>query len=149
MRDWIWILAVCISWAPPAAAWDKRATNMSGNAGQTCAMQENAQVGVNFSNVVVTDLKKVGSEMDRKIDELIALAKQSGLQKIEVQSYSYNIYAVSSGVPMPAGVPIPYQYSGNVSFAVEPCEKASGLMSLLADKGYSASLNVNAYRQCQ
>ena len=44
---------------------------------------------------------------------------------------------------------LPYQYSGNVSFSVEPCAKASDLMALLAAKGYSANLNVNAYRQCQ
>ena len=51
----------------------------AGNPGQNCAMQEQGQVGVNFNNVMVTDLK--GSEMDRKIDEVIALAKQSGIKR--------------------------------------------------------------------
>jgi hypothetical protein len=110
-------------------------------------MQETGQVGVSFNNVMVAKLERIGAEMDHKIDEVLALAKQAQLTKIEVQSYSYNVYPVSSGFP--PGANLPYQYSGNVSFSVEPCAKASELMSMLAAKGYSANLNVNAYRQCQ
>src|SRR4030095_5418732 len=98
---------------------------------------------------MVTKLDRIGADMDQKIGEVTALAKQSGIAKIEVQSYSYNVYPVSSGMPAAPGVTIPYQYSGNVAFAVEPCAKAPALMSLLASRGYTANLSVNAYRQCQ
>lgn len=147
MRRWIFVLAVGMTFAGPVRAWEKGAVAMPGNPNQTCAMQETGQVGVSFNNVLVTKLDRIGAEMDQKIDEIAALAKQSGLAKIEVQSYSYNVYPVSSGYP--AGANVPYQYNGSVSFAVEPCAKASALMSLLASKGYAATLNVNAYRQCQ
>jgi len=133
--------------AAPAAAWEKGAVAMPGMPNQTCAIQETGQVGVNFTNVMVAKLDKIGGELDAKIDEVIALAKQSKVQRIEVQSYNYNVYPVSNGYP--AGATVPYQYNGSVTFAVEPCERASELMSLLVSKGYAANLNVNAYRQCQ
>ncbi len=147
MREWVGVLAIGAALAGPVAAWEKGAVAMPGNPEKTCAMQETGQVGVNWSNGMVTKLDRVGAEMDKRIDEVIALARQSGIEKVEVQSYNYNVYPVSSGLP--AGPDVPYQFSGNVSLAVEPCAKASALMSLLAAKGYSASLNVNAYRQCQ
>ena len=137
-------LVIAMSWAAAAAAWERGAVSTA--AGQTCTMQENGQVGVSFNNVMIAKLDRISAEMDAKIDEVLALAKQAQLAKIEVQSYSYNVYPVSTGYP---AANLPYQYSGNVSFSVEPCAKASDLMALLAAKGYSANLNVNAYRQCQ
>src|SRR5262245_37791850 len=131
MRSWIWIFALGLAFARPARAWEKGPVAMPGNPGQTCAMQETGQVGVNFNNLIVAKLDGIGAELDQKIDDITALAKQSGVTKIEVQSYSYNVYPVSSGFPIGAGIAVPYQYSGNVSFAVEPCAKASALMSLL------------------
>ena len=133
-----------VSCAAAAAAWERGPSSAAN--GQTCTMQETGQVGVSWNNVMIAKLDRIGASMDAKIDEVLALAKQAQLKKIEVQSYSYNVYPVSNGVP---GPDLPYQYSGNVSFAVEPCAKASDLMALLAAKGYSANLNVNAYRQCQ
>ena len=149
MRRWCRVLAIAAACAAPAAGEDKRAIAQPNSSGQSCAFQETGQVGVNFNNTMVTKLDRVGAELDAKIAEISALAKQSGIAKIEVQSYSYNVYPVSSGYPNAPGQAIPYQYSGNVSFAVEPSAKAPALMSLLADKGYSANLNVSAYRQCQ
>jgi uncharacterized protein YggE len=139
------VFGLSVFWAAGAFAWEKGPVSMSN--GQNCTMQESGQVGVSFNNVMVARLDRIGAEMDQKIDEVLALAKQAQLSKIDVQSYSYNVYPVSSGLP--AGASVPYQYSGSVSFLVEPCAKASELMSLLAAKGYSANLNVNAYRQCQ
>ena len=139
------VLGIAVFAAASASAWERGAVSTAN--GQKCTMQETGQVGISFNNVMVTKLDRIASEMDQKIDELLALAKQAQLTKIEVQSYSYNVYPVSTGSPPSANVP--YQYSGNVSFSVEPCAKASELMSLLAAKGYSANLNVNAYRQCQ
>ena len=147
MRSWIGVVALGVICAGPARGWERSAVAMPGNPGQTCAMQETGQVGVSFNNVLATKPARIGADVDQKIDEITALAKQAGIAKIEVQSYNYNVYPVSSGLP--AGANVPYQYNGSVSFAVEPCEKAAGLMSLLASKGYAATLNVNAYRQCQ
>src|SRR5262245_39029219 len=147
MRWWTGLAALGVILAGPALAWEKGAVAMPGNPGQTCAMQETGQVGVSFNNVMVAKLDRIGAEMDQKIDEITALAKQAGIARMEVQSYNYNVYPVSSGLA--AGANVPYQYNGSVSFAVEPHEKAAALMSLLAGKGYSANLNVNAYRQCQ
>jgi len=142
------LLVIALSLAVEAAAWDKRAVAMPGNPGQTCAMQETGQVGVSFNNVWVAKLDGIGREMDQRIDDVIALAKQAEIAKIEVQSYNYNVYPASSG-GSPGGAATPYQYSGSVTFSVEPCSRASELMSLLASKGYAANLNVSAYRQCQ
>jgi uncharacterized protein YggE len=149
MRLAIGVLVVCASLSAPVGAWEKDARPMPGNPGQSCAMQEQGQIGVNFNNVMVTDLKALGAEMDRKIDEVIALAKQSGIQKIEVMSYNYNVYPVSSGYPTAPGVAMPYQYNGSVSFTIDSLAKGPDLMALLSGKGYAATLNVNAYRQCQ
>jgi uncharacterized protein YggE len=140
-------LVIALSLAGGAAAWDKRAVAMPGNPGQTCALQETGQVGVSFNNVMVAKLDGIGREMDQRIDEVIAFAKQAQIEKIEVQSYNYNVYPASGGYPGSVGMS--YQYNGSVSFSVEPCSRASDLMSLLASKGYAANLNVNAYRQCQ
>ena len=140
----IFAFVTAAAWAAAASAWERGPVTTNG---QKCTMQETAQVGVSWNNAVIAKLGKVGAEMDKKIDEVLALAKQAQLSKIEVQSYSYNVYPVSGGFS--AGANLPYQYSGNVSFMVEPCAKASDLMALLAAKGYSANLNVNAYRQCQ
>ena len=139
------VLGMIVSWAAAASAWEKGPVAVSN--GQNCTMQETGNVGVTFNNVMVAKLDRIAAEMDQKIDEVLALAKQAKLTKVEVQSYSYNVYPVSSG--MPAGASVPYQYNGNVNFAVEPCARASELMSMLAAKGYTANLNVNAYRQCQ
>jgi uncharacterized protein YggE len=98
---------------------------------------------------MITDLKSLGTEMDRRIDQVIALAKQSGVQRIDVQSYNYNVYPVSTGYAPTPGVAVPYQYNGSVTFAIEPLAKGPELMAALSAKGYSANLNVNAYRQCQ
>jgi hypothetical protein len=149
MRLAVGVLVVCTSLSVSAGAWEKDARPMPGNPGQSCAMHEQGQIGVNFNNVMVPDLKALGAEMDRKIDDVIALAKQSGIQKIEVMSYNYNVYPVSAGYPTAAGVAIPYQYNGSVSFVIDPLAKGPDLMALLSAKGYSANLSVNAYRQCQ
>ena len=138
------VIALVMSWAVGAAAWEKGATTANG---QKCTIQETGNVGVTFNNVMVAKLDRLAAEMDQRIDEILALGKQAQLTKFEVQSYSYNVYPVSSG--MPATASVPYQYNGNVNFAVEPSARASELMSLLAAKGYTANLNVNAYRQCQ
>ena len=140
MRDVFF--AIALAAALPAAAEDPRPA-------QKCAFTETGQVGVNFNNVLVTKLDRIGAELDAKIAEISGLAKQAGIAKIDVQSYNYNIYPVSSGSPNVPGQAIPYQYNGSVMFAVEPSAKASALMSMLAAKGYSANLNVSAYRQCQ
>ena len=149
MRFEIGIFVVCAALAGSAAAWDRDARAMPGNPGQLCAMQEQGQLGVSFNNVMVTDLKTLGSQMDRKIDDVIALAKQAGIQKIDVQSYNYNVYPVSGGMAATPGVAMPYQYNGSVSFSIEPLANGPDLMALLSGKGYAANLNVNAYRQCQ
>ena len=148
-RSTLFAFALAAVWMAPAAAEDRRKITQPSSGGPTCAFSETGQVGVNFNNVMVTKLDRVGAELDGKIQEISALAKQAQLTKIEVQSYSYNVYPMSSGSPNVPGQAIPYQYNGSVSFAVEPSNKAPALMSLLASKGYSANLNVSAYRQCQ
>ena len=145
MMRMISALVISVFVAEVASAWEKGPVSTAN--GESCAMQDAAQVGVSFNNVMVVKLDRIGAEMDQKIDEVLGIAKQAQLTKIEVQSYNYNVYPVSGGLPASANQS--YQYNGSVSFAVEPGAKASALMSLLAAKGYSANLNVNAYRQCQ
>jgi hypothetical protein len=109
--------------AAGASAWEKGQVSTSN--GQSCTMQETGQVGVSFNKRDVAKLERIGAEMDQKIDEVLALAKQAQLKKVEVQSYSYNVYPVSSGLPASAN--LPYHYSGNVSFLVEPCRRRPSL----------------------
>lgn len=59
------VLAIAVAWAAAASAWEKGPVKTSN--GQSCAMQETAQVGVNFDNVMVAKPDRIGAEMDEKI----------------------------------------------------------------------------------
>lgn len=116
----------------------------------SCPMVENTQININF-NSRQTDLTQIKSLMDDKLKEAEALANKAGIDKFELQSMNYNIYANNSGgcnCSNEANKNSVYQLNGNMSFIVEPSEKAIDFMVLLNEKGYTSGLNVNKYRRC-
>ncbi|MCB1681588.1 MAG: hypothetical protein H6858_07400 [Rhodospirillales bacterium] len=121
---------------------------------QNCKLVETVQFGVNFSNVSV-DPKTAKSFMDDKISELRALAKDLGIENLEIQNLNYSIYnnnynynyANCGGAP--ASAPAVMQLNGNVSFIVGDSAKGTALMEKAGEKGYNVNFNMNAYRQCQ
>ncbi len=114
---------------------------------QNCPLQETATVNVNL-NSVETDPSVVRSIMDKKIEEATALGTQSGLEKVDVQSFSYNLNKNSSGGNCSAANE-QYQFYGNINLQVSPASKAPDYMTLLQKSGFTASLSVNVYKQCQ
>ncbi len=128
------------------AAWAKvaRATGDT----QDCPMRTDSQITVNF-NSTESDLSKIQSKMDVRLIEAQALAKQAGIDSAELQSSSYSLYDNGTGGGCAAGANPQFQVNGSMTFKVQPPEKASDFLALLAGKGYGVSINVNSYRQCE
>lgn len=143
------LIAFIVIFTTTSSAYaEKRVSaGVSGN-DQKCKMVTTAQVGVNFNNVE-SNVSTVKSSMDQKIAAITALAKEAGINTVELQSSNYSAYANnnSGGCPSPENMQI--QISGNASFDVKPPEKAGDFMNLLIAKGYMANFNVNSYKQCE
>jgi hypothetical protein len=105
----------------------------------TCPV-ENAQVNVTFSGMD-TDVTAARAKLDAKMAEIKGLAQEQQFTELVVQSHNYSISTGYAG----AGAEARYQYNGNISFRLQPAEKALDFMQLLAKKGYQTSINVNSY----
>lgn len=136
------VLAAFLAVVAGVAHADAKMVAVSSPYAQKCTMNETASVSISFSNMAV-DLKQMHSVMDQKISDTKALAVQAGVETADLQSYNYNVYSSGSGQA------IQYQSSGNINYNVSPGAKAPDFAALLIEKGYTASLNVNAYKQCQ
>lgn len=114
----------------------------------SCPMTEQTQVNINF-NSQYADLKQIKELMDNKVEEIEAMAKKAGIEKIVLQSMNYNIYA-NRGYQNNFDGPDQrvYQLNGSMSFNVEPADNAIELMEMLNNKGYNGGMNVNKYRRC-
>jgi uncharacterized protein YggE len=130
-------------------ARDQVAVTLAGNsdAEPNCTMQDTGQVSITF-NSTESDLTKIAPMMDQKTKEVEALAKESGIDKLDFQSSNYSIYTNNNG-SCGASSSNTYQYNGSVSFNITPAAKATDFMVLLTQKGYSANVNVSSYKQCQ
>jgi uncharacterized protein YggE len=119
---------------------------------QQCVMTETAQVMISLNNTDVA-LAEAPAVFNKKIESIVALGKEAGVENPKIQSYNYNVYNNSGGGCCEGdcgdGAPGHYRYNGSVTFNVEPVAKAAGFADLLSKNGYSANLNVNAYSQCQ
>lgn len=130
-------------------ARDVLGTGMSASGSQKCEMKGDAYVYVNFNNNE-TDLTKVKSMMDTRIEEVKALATAAGVTEVELHSLNYNVNSNGGGdgCGMSQGSKT-FQVYGNLNFKVTPTDQASALMVALVEKGYNANFNVNMNRQCQ
>ncbi len=121
-------------------AFAERVAAHSGALASGCGMIETAQISIAF-NGVEQDAAVIKAKFDEKIKEIEQTMKTLGLDKVEMQSMSYNINPQNYGNASSL-----FQYNGSVSFTVVPANKGADLMSALSKKGYQPSLNVNAYR---
>ncbi len=119
----------------------------SHTANKLCKMVEQATVNVTF-NEQVFDIKNIKTEMPSKIDRIKTLAKDIGLEEIELQNMNYSSNSNSNN-NNDCNSKKTFNFYGNTSFKIKPADKASDLVLLLTDNGYNANLNMNAYRQCQ
>lgn len=111
-----------------------------------CAMQETASLSTNWSGMS-ENVKGVRALFDSRMKQIQEHGKKVGVEKLELQSQSYNIYSQNNGMGSTGG----FQYNGNASFMVKPADKAADLLELLTTNGIQASLNVNMYKSgtCQ
>ena len=114
--------------------------------GKECSMVETANVGVNFNNIE-TELKESRSYIDKKVDDISAIALGLGIEDLEINSLNYNIYSNNSGGCNASNNG--YRLNGNISFKMSNSEKAAELMEALNEKNYNVNFNMNAYRQCR
>lgn len=77
------------------------------------------------------------------------LAKETGLEKIELQSFNLNINPNFNGGHNDFSGPRLYASQINMSISVFPGSKAFDFMAALEKKGFSPSLNMNTYRNCR
>jgi len=132
----------------PSPAAESTAGNLKAvrsSADQKCRMREEGTVNINF-NDSETDVQKVKPAIDAKIQEVMDLSKGAGIE-VEIQSMNYGANSNSYGCGDSASRGS-YQINGSFSLKVRPSDKAAALTAILAQKGYNASFNVNAYRQC-
>lgn len=121
---------------------------------QNCKLIETVQFGVNFNNVNV-EPKTAKTFMDDKIADLRNIAKDVGIESLEIQNLNYSVYnnnynyAYTSYGSTPAALPTVMQLNGNVSFIVQDSAKGTALMEKAGEKGYNVNFNLSAYRQCQ
>lgn len=111
-----------------------------------CPFNETSSINVSF-NSTETELSQLKTIMATKISQIEAYAKDKGITKIELQNSSYSISTNSSGNCDDAAAN--FQFYGNASFNVEPADKGAEFMSYLVEKGITANLSMNSYRQCQ
>ncbi|MBI4030652.1 MAG: hypothetical protein HY370_03155 [Proteobacteria bacterium] len=132
-----------------AAIFPAFADRKAADAGD-CPMKDDAYVNISFNNLAV-DVSNVKSVLDKKIDEVMALAEAAKIKKPMIQNYSYNVYSSGGGVTCCEGGNCAggsYQANGNVNFQLSSTEDAAGFATALMQKGYQANLNVSSYRNC-
>ena len=117
--------------------------------GQNCSMVETASVSMSFNEQGI-DLAKASKLMDEKRATVQEVATGLGIEGIELQSYSYNVYANNNGGCGGSTASTEnYQFNGNLSFLLRSADKSEALMKALSEKGFYVNFNLNAYRQCQ
>lgn len=112
-----------------------------------CGTEEQSRITINKTDTT-TDLNQYKDFVTHKMAELTGLAKENGLEKIELESYNLTINPNSNGS---ANVSEPKLYMSyiNMSISVFPSAKAFDFMTALEKKGFSPSLSVNTYRNCR
>jgi uncharacterized protein YggE len=107
-----------------------------------CPMTEQATFSYTFSGTE-QDSSKIRQLIDNKMNEVIVLAKQAGLEKFDLQSSNYSISVTNNGNGGSS-----YNFNSNMSFIIAPSSKGMDLVTLSTGKGIYPNINVNAYKQC-
>ncbi|MDH5722736.1 MAG: hypothetical protein OEY94_05375 [Alphaproteobacteria bacterium] len=111
-------------------------------------MTETVSVSMSFNEQEI-DLANARGMMDDKLGTVQEIATGLGIENLELQSYSYNIYANNNGGCSTSSSARNYQLNGNLSFMLKSADKSDELMKALSEKGFYVNFNLNAYRQCQ
>lgn len=131
----------------PAIA-SERVMMASGITGKNCKMVENVTINMSYNEQGI-ELANAKNMMDDKLAVVQDSATSLGIENIELQSYSYNIYANNNGGCGANTSSGNYQFNGNLSFLLKSADKTDELMKALSEKGFYVNFNLNAYRQCQ
>jgi hypothetical protein len=133
--------------APAGAAAKAVMASRIAAAPQKCRMVSNGTINVNFNELTV-DIGKVEATLEDKVKAIEALGPEAGTKKLIMQSMNYNANSRNNGNGCGESGDAGFQANGNANFKVEPSSAAPAFAALLVKKGYSASFNVNKYRQC-
>jgi hypothetical protein len=114
---------------------------------QNCPMQETGAISFNL-NGTESDITKIKSLIDAKIEEVKAVAAEAKISDINLNNYSYNTSPINNGNCGATNPASSLQYNASFTFEVKEANKASELATLLISKGHNVTLNVNAYKQC-
>lgn len=119
-----------------------------------CNIVENASLSLNFGNVLL-EVGKAQTYIQENITEIQNMAKEVGLENLEVNNMNYNFYSDSNNYTAytghsadNSGRPLQMRLSGNITFAIPDVEKGLALMEKAGLKGFSINYSVNANRQC-
>jgi len=132
----------------PAIASERAMISSSIITGKSCEMTETVSVSMSFNEQEI-DLANARGMMDDKLGTVQEIATGLGIENLELQSYSYNIYANNNGGCSTSSSARNYQLNGNLSFMLKSADKSDELMKALSEKGFYVNFNLNAYRQCQ
>lgn len=112
-----------------------------------CRLIETANFGINFGNVAL-DAASAKSYVNDRIAEVQAMAKEVGLDSLEISNMNYNLYSNNNGYAYAGSAPPQLQLNGNVSFLVSDVAKGTLLMEKASQKGFNVTFSLNANRQC-
>lgn len=148
----IYLMIACFLVVQPAFAQEavsrlvaEKKAVPSTNSNENCPFVETASINISF-NSMETDLSKISTIMAEKTAQVEALSKEAGLTKFSLQSSNYSINSNAGNCNATTGQ---FQFYGNVSFTVEPADKAAAFLAAVAEKGLTANMSMNSYRQCQ
>ncbi|MCH2547750.1 MAG: hypothetical protein MK052_09105 [Alphaproteobacteria bacterium] len=105
-----------------------------------CTTRENATVSASFSGMGETP-KAVNAKIDAQLANVQKMATEIGLENLEPNNRSYNIYAQNNRHKVDG-----YNYNGSMSYTINDSAKAIELMELMIDNDMEASVNVNINR---
>lgn len=111
-----------------------------------CGMQKQIGVNVNF-NIKAATLMEAKAKFDEKIGQVETFAKQQGIQKFDLQSMNYNIYASQTDDDGDGVATKSYQLNGSSSYQLDSEESAFKIGEFLEKQKFQVNINANAYRQ--
>lgn len=137
------LLLLSLLMLPVSAHAEKTLANIilpANNAG--CNLTETTTININF-NSIEKDLAVASTYIEKKTAEIQAIAKEVGVEKLDITSVNYSLSQYNSGYQSPETT---WQFSGSMAMSVVPSSKGKELLVALSARKYQPSLNVSAYR---
>lgn len=121
----------------------------AGASSPRCRLIETVNFGINFGNVTL-DAASARSYVNDRIAEVQTMAKEIGLDSLEVNNMNYNLYSNTNNYTYAGSAQpqIQLQLNGNVTFIMADANKAMELMEKVSQKGFNVTFSLNAHRQC-